>query len=382
MSIFWTVDAAAEQGWAAFRRRLADHVAALADDDILIVETESVAADPDVDDLDGTEPYVQFLAYGGGRIHAEVSSNAWLRPGRQLDEASVHALLALGWTAPADEDEDDDGGNFTADARTSEADRLAEMAVAALRDVFGVPHPAFLLADGLEVQPGTGRYVERTAHEADIASVPDDEPLAVHPADRDELVALVDSALTPVFGHAPQHDEDGDIPVIADNAVVYVRVRQDMPVVEIFCRVVRDVADHDAALFEVNELNNEHPLISFAVVGDSVMAETHIPALPFAPAHVRDLLDMMCRCVDKVAPALARRVGGRVELGEPDPEYVDEIADVDDVDDDAEPGPPAEPWDVRPRRATDVPLPGMDEVSPEGPGLFDAGYSWPDGGRG
>ena len=91
---------------------------------------------------------------------------------------------------------------------------------------------------------------------------------------------------------------------------------------------------------------------------------------------------MMCRCVDKVAPALARRVGGRVELGEPDPEDVDEMADVDDVDDDAEPGPPAEPGDVRPRRATDVPLPGMDEVSPEGPGLFDAGYSWPDGGRG
>jgi hypothetical protein len=53
---------------------------------------------------------------------------------------------------------------------------------------------------------------------------------------------------------------------------------------------------------------------------------------------------------------------------------------MDDMDDMVEPDPP-EPDDVRSRRATDVPLPGMDEVSPEGPGLFDAGYSWPDGGR-
>lgn len=379
MSIFWTVDAAAEQGWAAFRRRLADHVAAMADDDILIVEAESVAADPDIDDLGGTEPYVQFLGYGNGLVRAEVSSNAWLRPGRQLDAASVDALLASGWTAPDDED----GGNFTADAHTGDADRLAEMAVGALRDVFGVPHPTFLQADGLEVQPGTDRYVERGPDEvsAEATTVAADEPLAIRPDDRDELVALVDDALTPVFGHAPHHDEDGDIPVFVDSAVVYVRVRQDMPVVELFCRVVRDVADHEAALFEVNELNNEHPMITFAVVGESVMAEIHIPALPFAPAHVRDLLDMMCSCVDKVAPVLARRVGGRVELDEPTAEHIDD-RDVDDTEDLVEADPPPEPEDVRPRRATDVPLPGLDEVSPEGPGLFDAGYPWPDGGRG
>ncbi|RYU09695.1 T3SS (YopN, CesT) and YbjN peptide-binding chaperone 1 [Nocardioides iriomotensis] len=455
MSVFWTLDGAGDDAWAAFRRRLADHVAAMADHDILVVEAERGEDVPFADDLGGAEPYVQFLGHGDGRVHAEVSSNAWLRPGRLLDAASVDALVALGWTAPGDEDD----ANFTEDAPTGEADRLAVMAVAALRDVFGVPHPAFLLAEGLEVERGATRYVE---HDPDDVPATGDEPTATRPADRDELVALVDGALTPVFGHEPHRDDDGDIPVTAGTATVFVRVRDDMPVVEIFCRVVHGIEDHDAALFEVNELNNEHRLISFAVVGDAVMAEILVPALPFAPAHLRDMLEVMCGTVDRVAPALARRVGGGVERepeAEADPELEPDDGLTDDVllDEDvladlfdlAPPEPEAVrllrqldldapgtltpslvaevcDWDRstvlaviewceaseddeaaawlrllrrtlrhvlerqaarrtgdRPRRhrQPDVTLPGLDDVSPEGPGLFGAGTTWSEGGR-
>jgi hypothetical protein len=441
MTVLWTVDGASEQAWAAFRRRLADHVAAMGDDDILIVEIEGAAPAPGADDLGGAEPYVQFLGYGDGWVRAEVSSNAWLRADRLLDPVSIDAILALGWSAPGDEDDD----NFTEDALTCEADRLAVMAVGALRDVFGVPHPAFLQADGLEVERGTTRYLE---HDAD-ADATADEAAATRPVDRDELVALVDSALTPVFGHEPQHDDDGDIPVSAGTATVFVRVREDMPVVEIFCRVVHGIENHAAALFEVNELNNEHALISFAVVGDAVMADILVPALPFAPAHLRDMLEVMCDSVDRVAPVLAQRVGGRVEVdqpADPDPDPTPDEAEDDDpapepeavrllrqLDLDAPgtvtPSLVAEVCDGdrstvlaliewceasdddhlhtwlallrrtlrlvverraarrsgdRPRRPgrPDLTLPGLDDVSPEGPGLFGAGSTWSEGGRG
>jgi hypothetical protein len=439
MTVEWTVDGATEQAWAAFRRRLADHVAAMTDDDILIVETERATAAPVPDDLGGAEPYVQFLGYGDGWVRAEVSSNAWLRPDRLLDPAQIDALLALGWSAPDDEDDD----NFADDALTCEADRLAVMAVAALRDVFGVQHPAFLQADGLELEHGTTRYVE---HDPDPHATTD-EAAATRPADRDELVALVDSALTPVFGHEPHHDDDGDIPVSAGTATVFVRVREDMPAVEIFCRVVHGVEDHAAALFEVNELNNEHGLISFAVVADAVMADILVPALPFAPAHLRDMLEVMCGSVDRVAPVLAQRVGGRVDSEQPtDTEPTDDEAEDDDpapepeavrllrqLDLDAPgtltPSLVAEVCDGdrstvlaliewceasdddhlltwlpllrstlrlvverraarrsgdRPRRhrRPDPALPGLDDVSPEGPGLFGAGSTWSEGGRG
>ena len=445
MTVSWTLDAAAEHGWAAFRRRLADHLSAMTDDDILVVETERGVAGPGSADLGGAEPYVQFLGYGDGWVRAEVSSNAWLRPGRLLDDASVAVLLALGWTAPGDEDDD----NFSVDASTGDADRLAVMAVAALRDVFGVPHPAFLQADGLEVPAGTQRYVEHPADPAVLAAA--DDVLATRPDGRDELVALVDDALAPVFGHAPHHDDDGDIPVTAGSATVFVRVRDDMPVVEIFCRVVHGIEDHAAALFEVNELNNEHRLISFAVVADSVMAEIQVPALPFAPAHLRDMLEVMCGSVDRLAPVLAQRVGGHVEIDLPTGS--DSVPDLDDETEGDQPEPEPEPEAVRllrqldldapgtltpdlvaevcdgdrstvlaliewceesgedlhawlpllrrtlrlvverraagrtadrPRRhrQRDLTLPGLDDVSPEGPGLFGAGSTWAERGRG
>ncbi len=140
----------------------------------------------------------------------------------------------------------------------------------------------------------------------------DELPLAVQPRDRDELVDWVDRVLTPVFGHPPRHDEDDDIPVNAGTAALFVRVRDDMPAVQIFCRLVGGVRDPEAAVHEVNLLNAEHRFVDFALVDDAVMADVHVLAMPLAPAHLRDMLEVMCGVADRVGPVLARRVGGEV----------------------------------------------------------------------
>ena len=335
-------DRATEDAWSGFRARLADHVAEMTEGDVLVVDT-----DPTDGVRDGAAPYVQFCGWGMSCVRAEVSSNAYLAAAYRLDDEAVRAVMDIGWTAPVprrDAEEDAGSDNFVADAERVEADRLAVMSVRVLREVFGVVHPVFLAADGLEVDPAAPAPSDTAVEHADA-----DEPMATMPRGRDELQALVDDALTPYFGHPPKKDSDGDIPVVTDSTVVYVRVLSDVPAVHLFCRLVREVSDVDAARFETGVLNRDGWFVKFTVVDDAVMAELDLPALPFAPEHLRDMLGVLCGRVDAVVEDLIERVGGVRELQEDDdcadgdqgddagpPSLVDLLADLDDEDVDDE----------------------------------------------
>jgi hypothetical protein len=181
------------------------------------------------------------------------------------------------------------------------------MTTRALRDVFGVAHPAFLTAGGLDddAEPDLGIPSGRGPSEPEV------EPPAVFPRDRDHLIELVDKALTPFFGNAPLHDEDDDIPVVNGSALVFVRVAEQMPAIQLFCCVVHDVTDDDSAAFEVAVLNRDQAFLKFVLVEDRVMAHLWLPAYPFAPEHLRAMLAVTSQTVDAVDDDLARRVRGR-----------------------------------------------------------------------
>jgi hypothetical protein len=322
------VDRAAGAAWRRFQARLADRLAGLGEDDILLVE--ALAGDePEV----GAVPYVQFCAWGDGMLRGEVSSDHVLAVERCLGAAGAQLLREIGYAAPThtpDEGTDHGSVNHFVDAEQVDADRLAVMATRALRDVFGVPHPALLAGDvaGDDDVPVEGAAFER-AEEAD----------ATYPHDgHEELTALVDRALTPYFGHEPQHDGDGDIPVEVGRTVVFVRVSESVPVVEIFGCVATDVTDHERALFEVNVLNRDVRFVKFRLVGDTVLADLQLPSWPFAPEHLRAMLALTCDVVEKVQDDLVARVGGRHLLDTDEERCVrdglDEEAD-DEADDEA-----------------------------------------------
>ena len=285
-----------------FRTRLADHVAAMEDDEVALVEAESTVDEEDA----GTAPYVQFCAWGKDLVRCELSSNAYLAAEHRLDDEQTNALVALGWLVPTvgQHDEADSGStNFFVDAERNQADRLAAMTVHALRDVFGVRHPAFLTSEHLD-----------TVGVSDAGPTDDpavEEVLAVQPDDRDHLSALVDQALVPVFGGLPEHDEDDDVPVPHRSGLVWVQVMQDAPVVHLFSAVVWDVQDLERAVFEVAVLNRDVPFLKFLLVEDAVMAHLYVPALPFAPLHLRTMLDLMGRTLDRIDVDLAARVSGQ-----------------------------------------------------------------------
>jgi hypothetical protein len=292
------LDRSTERAWSAFQARLADRVADLSDDEIVVVEVGSVVDQ----DAEGAAPYVQFCAWGDTRVRCEVSSNEYLDPHVRIDRAGVDTIVELGWSAPTarrDEDAGEGSSNFFLDAERVEGDRLAVMTTRVLRDIFGVAHPAFLVTDDLapETSPAPPE--------------PPVEAPATFPRDREHLQELVDAALTPFFGHEPSHDEDDDIPVVSGSAMVFVRVLEEAPIVQLFCPLVREVGDRDRAAFEVSVLNRDQRFLKFVLAGDDVMVHMYLPAYPFAPEHLRAMLALMSSSVDTLDDDLVARVGGR-----------------------------------------------------------------------
>lgn len=175
------VDRAAGEAWTRFQAQLADRLVEMAEDDVLVVE--AMVGD---ESEPGAVPYVQFCAWGDEMLRGEVAGNHVLAVSRELDAQGEAALEEIGYGAPTygpDEEADHGSLNFHVDLPQSEADRLAVMSVRALRDVFGVAHPALLSGDVVEhlAAPEEPAAFERT-----------DEPVAAYPhGGHEELVRLV-----------------------------------------------------------------------------------------------------------------------------------------------------------------------------------------------
>jgi len=328
------VDRATAEAWREFQARLADRLAAMEEGGVTIVEAMA-GEEPEA----GAAPYVQFCAFGDGMLRGEVASNHVLDERWVLGDESVRALGELGYAPPtyAPEEEPDHGSlNHYVDVEQGEADRLAVMATRALRDVFGVPHPALLARDVADEAPGPA--TERAAHERA------DEPVAAFPdGGHDELAAMVDRALTPYFGHEPRHDSDGDIPVTAGLSVFFVRVLDELPVVELFGCVVTDVSDLEAARREVAILNRDVRFAKFRLSGDSIMVDLQLPAWPFVAEHLRAMVAVLTEMISGIEDDLVERVGGRHVLDPRDDEEEFEAEDdlpddEDDLPDDEEDG--------------------------------------------
>lgn len=240
-------------------------------------------------------PYVQFLSLAYETVRLEVSSNEVLTGAYRLSPASEQSLAELGLEPPArgwDEDPAEDSVNWFTDSTRDDVERLAVLAVRALRDVFGVPHPAFLAGQQPNLDLLDGDLIR-------FAESPE------------ELRAFVDAALEPLVAGLPEHDEDDDIPVVAGTALIWVGVRPDHALVELFSWVVIDITDHTGALRAVNRLNEEAAFLRFWVSGDRIAAGASLSGDPFVPHHFRAALRHMARFVNDVDEPLAAKLGGR-----------------------------------------------------------------------
>lgn len=263
-----------------------------------------------------------------GRISAWAVGNATLPQGYRLNRAAVADMVALGWSPPGVVEGSNEHFGLTGD--TAEATRLAALLSRTLRDVYGAPHPAFLVylvhdAEGgpVPMEPlGTARSefgpdqdVEADLDEALAAAAqgPTTEVLALA-----EQVRTVVSAMLKSDSDKLQVDSDGDINIRAGSAMVFVRVRDNPPLVDVFSPVLTEVEPTERLYVKLSELTNRMPIGRLYCADDTVWASIPVFGRDFQATHLMLAVQVMTGLADELDDRLHGEFGGKRFFGEGD----------------------------------------------------------------
>lgn len=312
--------------WANFERRLTGELAALGPGDVL-----TLAFDPEAR-TQATEEgsfYVR-LAQREDELVAEAAGNDVLPADHRLDRDAMQRLIEQGWGVP----EPDGDGHFHVEFPSAQRRRAASQAVAALREVYGAPHPAFLRYEGRSAGgtaidlPRLGlRHLGDQAGWEEPAAEEDERPPAAQAAateaapteaheELEERVRQVVAAVTELDEEALAPDEKSGIPVRAGSAMVFVRVRGEPAIVEVYSPVLLDVTRTSQLLEKLNSINASAPFVKTFLSDDVVYAAIQLSGSDFDPVHLKGALTFMTKFAGQVDEKLQGDFGGRPFFGE------------------------------------------------------------------
>ncbi|MGS2617250.1 T3SS (YopN, CesT) and YbjN peptide-binding chaperone 1 [Micromonospora sp. LZ34] len=314
------------QAWQEFARALADRLAALPAGAHLEVTLDPTAS--------GTGDAIYSISVDAGpegTLAARAVGNASLPQGYRLDRNAVADMIALGWSPPGVVE--GSGEYFGLDSSTADAVRLAALLSRTLRDVYGAPHPAFLVylvhdAEGepLPVEPlgtarsefGPDRNVEADLDEALAAAA------AASKSGESDVLALAERVRTVVStmlksdSDRLQVDSDGDINIRAGSAMVFVRVRDNPPLVDVFSPVLTEVEPTERLYVKLSELTNRMPIGRLYCADDTVWASIPVFGRNFQPTHLMLAVQVMTGLADELDDRLHGEFGGKRFFGEGD----------------------------------------------------------------
>jgi len=287
-----------DEAWSEFALRLADVISHM--DRGATLRIGSLATEQE-----GTSPFVQFRCVSGGRLIAEAAGNASLSEEFQLGPAQLDALEDLGWEPP-NVDSERPSENFCTTGSQERPNDLATAATRVLREVYHVPHPAFLAPDQLAeilTPPGVREAPSTTFDPEDMTS------RVV--SGKAELDRLIETELTELLGHSPLQDADGDFALRVGSTMVFVRATSDAHEVLVFSAVVHDVEGRSRAMEVLSDLNTEARFVRFMLIRDRVFVSLSIFAQPFVPAHLHQALKAVSVVSDEIDEHLASKLRGR-----------------------------------------------------------------------
>lgn len=294
------IDRSTEQAWASFTAKLSDVLSVMEDDATLTIGAMS-------GDHSGKPPFVAFRAAPHGGLVAEASGNPQLGEYFQLTAGQVAAMVEIGWLAPTPEGPSP-SDRFHLAGTQEGAHLLADKAVRALRDVFGVPHPAFLAPDQLAEILTPPPVLELPAAEPAFSG---DEVIAVMPRSRAHLDQLVSVELARMLGHDPVRDDEGDYAIRVGSTMVFVRTSPDWREILVFSPIVHDVEGRSRAMEVLSDLNADARFVRFLLIRDRVFVSLSVYAQPFVPAHLRQALGLVSVTGDALDEDLAAKLRGR-----------------------------------------------------------------------
>lgn len=296
------LDRSITEAWTGFAQRLGEVVSVMDPGGTLTLGSLASSGR-------GQSPFVRFTCLPDRQILTLAAGNAELGEDYQLDAAGLQQLAELGWEPPS-VDGVHPGPHHWFTAAQEDSDQIAEHAVAVLRDVFGVRHPAFLAPDQLAevLAPPTPRELPQVSYlEEDLQ--------ALVPTSAAHLASLVRAELGQALGHEPITDTDGDFAIRVGTAMVFVRCTPDAREVIVFSPLVHELEGRSRAMEVLSDLNTQARYVRFLLVRDRVFASMSVLAYPFVPAHLHQALHTVTVVADELDEELAQRLRGRTSFG-------------------------------------------------------------------
>ena len=117
---------------------------------------------------------------------------------------------------------------------------------------------------------------------------------------------------------ALQVDADGDIGIRSGSAMVFVRVRDNPPLVDVFSPVLTEVELTEKLYMRLSELTNRMPIGRLYCTSDTVWASVPVFGRDFQATHLMLAVQVMTGLADELDDRLQGEFGGRRFFGEGD----------------------------------------------------------------
>jgi hypothetical protein len=295
------------EAWSEFSKALAGALPTLAAGSSL-----ELTLDPNASGVGEAMYSVSVEPADNGELRAYAVSNALLPPEHRLSRTAVGDLVALGWSPPGVVAEGDE--RFGVRLPTAQAARLATMLSRTVRDVYGTPHPAFLMytMDSTGAEPpimpqlGAARPVPGGGNDLGVPgrAVLDAMPLP------EKVVSVIAAMLNTTPENLPL-DHDGDIGIRSGSAMVFVRVRDNPPLVDVFSPVLTDVDANQLLYVKLSELTHRMPIGRLYCANNTVWASVPVFGRDFQATHLMLAVQVMTGLADELDDRLHGEFGGK-----------------------------------------------------------------------
>lgn len=110
-------------------------------------------------------------------------------------------------------------------------------------------------------------------------------------------------------------DSDGDVHVRFGNALIFVRVLGEPPLVRAYSPVLANLETHDRVFERLNELNSQLQLVRLVFVHGTIFAVADVAIEPFVPEHVLRACRALGDLSHELDEMLEAEFGGRTAFG-------------------------------------------------------------------
>jgi hypothetical protein len=316
-----------DDAWRDFARHLVDALR-----DLGVGTTLDLTLDPTASGTGDAVYSIQVTGEGDDQLAATAVSNADLPVAYRLDRSVIAEIVALGWSPPGVVA--GSGESFGLRVGKGEAVKLSRLVMRTLRDIYGAPHPAFLtyLAHDAEgrVAPVPALGVARSLAsivDADGDGVVDMARMGGGLAELTEqtddlpLYDKVTTVVARLMKTTPEElpiDPDGDIGIRSGSAMVFVRVRDNPPLVDVFSPILTEIEPTERLYVKLSELTNRMPIGRLYCTNDTVWASVPVFGRDFQATHLMLAVQVMTGLADELDDRLHGEFGGKRFFGEGD----------------------------------------------------------------